>query len=557
MPSDNLSNEPGTGILAALKAMRRRGSIFSAPVEDFEDCDVACPDNTEHDTPTKRKDKPQILLLPDHTDRIRFSDFEYIGSALLVALQAIANHTAVRLLIVDRHPESATILQEMLIQAAENWKKQTIAQMSNEAHAPYVSIARHKPETHFTGREQPFSKSEHLHHYQAILDVGVPPYEDRRAYLSREGSRLAPHADDTILDTIAAFPVGYHSLARALRIYHHTTSITAILDWLEPVSTSLTRPSFKPSAQAIEEATAPKIQICTGPISPTASNGEDFSETMHNLTTPLPLLGRAATTRNNDGSFNLTNVLRFQMPWMDKITDQIETFLAIQEISGRPWFQIEPICIDGPAGIGKSHYARLLAELSGARTSALDVGGSSDNTTLEGTPKGFTTAQPAWPLMVMSQHSTANPILLLDEIDKAGGSDQHGRVHQTLLSMTEPVSAAAWYDRCLLISADLSHINWLFTSNDATKLPSQLASRIEVIQIDRPSPDHFPIALDSILETIAARWKITPEFLPTIPPAQIDQIYTSFRQHRSIRLLGRHVRKILGVLVTHQPNTHN
>lgn len=60
---------------------------------------------------------------------------------------------------------------------------------------------------------------------------------------------------------------------------------------------------------------------------------------------------------------------------------------------------------------------------------------------LSGTARGFSNAQPAWPVMTIAATKCPNPLLIVDEIDKAGGSAQYGRPHHALLSMLEPGSA--------------------------------------------------------------------------------------------------------------------
>ena len=169
-------------------------------------------------------------------------------------------------------------------------------------------------------------------------------------------------------------------------------------------------------------------------IAPEALAGQDgvfltLDERYGALTEELPLAGAAVMRTNSAGEIALITRLRAAAPWLEPAIAIIEQQLLIQSWAGRPWIAWRPICLSGPPGSGKSHLARLIGSLAGAGHAALDLGGTSDNRTLEGTARGWNGAQPCWPAVIMNQTRTANPVLVLEEVEKAGGSAQNGVAH--------------------------------------------------------------------------------------------------------------------------------
>jgi ATP-dependent Lon protease len=240
------------------------------------------------------------------------------------------------------------------------------------------------------------------------------------------------------------------------------------------------------------------------------------------------------------------------MPWGAAVIDHVARQQRIQLAIGRPWVRIEPLLLVGPPGVGKTWLIRRLGEALGVPTAVLELGGASDDRLLAGTARGWANAQPAWPLIELARLRVANPILVLDEIDKAGGSGRNGQPHLTLLSMLDRASSSAWPDSCLLTECDLSHISWIACANRAEPLPGPLLSRFHIVQLSPPSTDHLDAALASIRHEVARDWQLSPDALPTLPPAAITALRRHLARTRSIRDLDRATRAIFGALLAEQ-----
>lgn len=134
-------------------------------------------------------------------------------------------------------------------------------------------------------------------------------------------------------------------------------------------------------------------------------------------------------------------------------------------LGGKAWVAIRSMVLVGAPGTGKSHLARLIVETAGTGSAILSMGGIWDGSILTGSPRSYTGPSPCFPVTVMAQTRTANPIIVGAEIEKVATDHRGGHPHAALLNLIEPSTAAAFYDKCLLAMVDVSHACWLFTAN--------------------------------------------------------------------------------------------
>jgi len=227
---------------------------------------------------------------------------------------------------------------------------------------------------------------------------------------------------------------------------------------------------------------------------------------------------------------------------------EIRRTLALAAHAGRPSPRLRPILLVGAPGVGKTWFARRLAQALDLPFSSLNLGGATDNRCLQGTARGWSAATPAWPIAEMARLSAPNPVFFLDEVEKAGGQrESNGRVHDTLLAMIEPESASAWFDECLRTTADLRHVLWIMAANETRGIPAPLLSRISVHQIEPPPASAFPSVMQGLLGGIAADMGCTADDLPRLEPETQDALRRSFARHRNLRRLRASLEECLGV----------
>ena len=275
------------------------------------------------------------------------------------------------------------------------------------------------------------------------------------------------------------------------------------------------------------------------------------------LTMPLPLVGAATLARVRSGDdLRLAATLRAEAPWMGPAIERIAGQAAMQLWAGRPWLSFRPLLLVGPPGAGKTHLARRIGELSGCGSAILSFAGVNSNAELAGNPRGFRHPQPNFAAMAMLRTQCANPLVIVDEVEKAA-SGEMGDPVATLLGLLERSTAGRFFDGCLAAEIDLSHVNWILTANAIDRLPAPLLLRVDVAEVTGPGPEHAEMVLASLWRAVARDLGMPPAALPRIEKAAEAGLLRLFRNTRSVRRLRRAIEMLVAISVRHLPRTVN
>lgn len=283
-----------------------------------------------------------------------------------------------------------------------------------------------------------------------------------------------------------------------------------------------------------------------------ASRGEGraIAERYKPLTRPLPLRGPTV-----DPGL-IMRVLSAEAPNMAPLFEVVASDLRLTTSAGLDWVRFSPILVIGPPGCGKTRAIRRLAQLLGTGCGEISAAGSSDCRHLIGTARGYYSAQPGAPLLAMLRSGSANPIMVVDEIDKVASSRYAGSIHDALLPLLERESAKSWFDECLLAAADLSAVNWVLAANDTSGLPQPLLSRVTVVRVGPPDLSDFAPVMRGLLADIADDLGLAVRDLPDLDQEIFARLQAAFARHTPIRSLKRAVRRALAAAIDH-PRIHH
>jgi hypothetical protein len=273
--------------------------------------------------------------------------------------------------------------------------------------------------------------------------------------------------------------------------------------------------------------------------------GTDLARTYADLARPLPLAGGELDPHV------VVTVLEQEFPWMDEFTARIRETLQLRRFAGLPWFKMEPLLLAGPPGTGKTRVARRLAELVGTGHGETSAAGADDARHLRGTARGWSSAQPAAPIQTVHETGVANPLFIVDEVDKAARGSRNGRIVDTLLAYTEPENAKRFFDEALLVPCDLSQVSWLLTANDVQPIPRPLRSRVAIVHVPAPGPEHFDALLAGLKRQQASELRLPPESLPALQEALVAELRSNFRRTPDVRRLSRAYRRALATAAGH------
>jgi ATP-dependent Lon protease len=198
----------------------------------------------------------------------------------------------------------------------------------------------------------------------------------------------------------------------------------------------------------------------------------------------------------------------------------------------------------GKPGGGKSRLARRLAETLELPLHRFDGSGSSDNA-FGGTPRRWSSGEHCVPLEAVRRHKVANPMVLIDEIDKAGASRHNGALTSALLPFLEPENARAYPDPYAQADLDVSHVNYILTCNDDTVLPAPLKDRLRIVRLPRPTIAHLPALARGIVADIANERGGDARFFPALDDPELAVAESLWARSGSVRRLRAIVERLL------------
>jgi ATP-dependent Lon protease len=172
-------------------------------------------------------------------------------------------------------------------------------------------------------------------------------------------------------------------------------------------------------------------------------------------------------------------------PHFAAVLDLVRNQLTFAELTGKP-FLIPPILLGGDPGIGKTRFSQELAKALRTVIRRLPFDNGQSGVSLLGSDKNWanTTHGSIFELVVLGEY--ANPVILLDEIDKAS-KRREGDALASLHSLLEPITSERVRDISVDFEFNASRVTWIATANELDRIPSSLRSRFQEFWIEQPT----------------------------------------------------------------------
>ena len=176
-----------------------------------------------------------------------------------------------------------------------------------------------------------------------------------------------------------------------------------------------------------------------------------------------------------------------ELPNFHAALDDVKRQLALCQDS-RDALEIAPMLLLGPPGIGKTHFAREIAQLLGTGMGFVSMSSLTAGWVLSGASSQWKGARPGKVFETLVDGPYANPVMVIDEIDKARGEHAYDPLG-ALYSLLEHDTAHDFTDEFAEVAIDASQVIWVATANDERAIPEPIRSRMNVYEVKLPDRD--------------------------------------------------------------------
>ncbi|ONM61013.1 LON protease2 [Zea mays] len=226
---------------------------------------------------------------------------------------------------------------------------------------------------------------------------------------------------------------------------------------------------------------------------------------------------------------------------LSDVKERILEFIAVGKLRGTSQGKI--ICLSGPPGVGKTSIGRSIARALNRQFYRFSVGGLADVAEIKGHRRTYVGAMPGKMVQCLKSVGTANPLVLIDEIDKLG-KGHSGDPASALLELLDPEQNVNFLDHYLDVPIDLSKVLFVCTANVIEMIPNPLLDRMEIIAIAGYITDEkMHIARDYLEKNTRQACGIKPEQVEVTDTALLALIENYCRE-AGVRNLQKQIEKI-------------
>lgn len=249
------------------------------------------------------------------------------------------------------------------------------------------------------------------------------------------------------------------------------------------------------------------------------------------INTPLPLVQTPVLHDARDA-------LLFEFPYAAEVVD-----FALADLVGRATIHLRPLLIVGAPGGGKTRFARRLGEVLNLTVWRTDAS-RSDGAVFGGTDRRWHSAEPAHPFLAVAQGRIANPLVIVDEIEKAATRSDYGRLWDCLLGFFEAETNCRYPDPALQTNLDLSQVSYIATANSLDPLPNPIRDRFRIVTFPKPTANYLNALLPAVIADLAKERGLDQNWVPPLDGVEREAVAKHWHGG-SVRRLRRVVEAVL------------
>jgi ATP-dependent Lon protease len=220
------------------------------------------------------------------------------------------------------------------------------------------------------------------------------------------------------------------------------------------------------------------------------------------------------------------------LPEMDALFDELPNFTAVLEdirkhvalcIDSNDCVEVPPMLLLGEPGIGKTHFARKISQLLGTGFGFVPMSSLTAGWVLSGASSQWKNAKPGKVFDTFVNGDYANPVIVVDEIDKASADGQYDPLG-ALYELLEVETATRFVDEFVELPIDASGAVWLATANEVGRIPDPLLSRLAVYEIEAPDAAGAARIARTIYSEIRGAHDWGKQFPETLSEPALDKL---------------------------------
>ncbi len=226
--------------------------------------------------------------------------------------------------------------------------------------------------------------------------------------------------------------------------------------------------------------------------------------------------------------------------------------IALSQLTAEGAFYASPLLICAQPGVGKTAFCRALADIIQTHFECIAMSGMTAGFVIGGMSSNWADGKPGKIVEALARGHKANPLILVDEIDKVGGDHRYDPLG-ALYQLLERETAINFVDEGLEMPVNCAHINWVATANDLQRIPEAILSRFAIAEVQKPDHTQLGNVLQSIYKKMRKEQIWGAQFTEQLPENVIDKVINS---GLAPRLIQRELISACGRVALTKPRTN-